>query len=819
MRFNKIILPVILIISSLFKAEAQSFVPPSSSLKICYAGDKVTRIYIPPPAKSSRAKGSKGAAITVTYTGFNPDAKAAMEYAVSILSSILPTDINIYVKASWIQMTDASILGSTGVTVYYKGSFFDAINPDVYYPVALAEKIAGKGLNVDTDPDISMSLNSKISWYTGTDGKTPVDKYDLVTVILHEMCHGLGFNESMNSNDTIGWYGFNSVPEIFDTFIENFEGRKLIDTKYFNNYSTDLYSQLTGNNIYFNGPLLSNYTSGNRATLYAPSKWKSGSSISHLDEYRTLPVNAMMTPFINKAEAIHDPGKLTMSILGDVGWINTKLYHTPFRDTEQNPGHFDFNVRIKSDTLFNKDMVGLVYSFDNFATDDTLFLPYNPVNDTFSIALNIPVSGTRISYYFFTKDYFNRIYRLPSTGSKIPYVFYVGTDTVKPQLSHIPLDYFFNRIDTILFSSRASDNIGIDSVYIEYKINAGNTRYLRLKNDSLDYYTNFLRIAKGSIKAGDSIQYKVIAIDKANLVNQKKMPATGYYIIHIEATGEDVDSYVTDFSGSASDFVNRGFSVIQPANFTSPALHTRHPYESPEISDKSIEYTSVLRHPITVDATGMIISFKEIVLVEPGEPRSVFGSPDFYDYVIVEGSKNFGKTWFWLINGYDSRMSTVFESAYNSSFNGMNSTATGREDMYSRHTINISSSAAIVKGDTLMVRFRLFSDPYANGWGWAIDDLSIKSVASPVEKVATSDVKVFPNPGSGRFTLDTRGFTSGKKLNLSILNSTGVKMTQIEITSGSENMIDISGFPSGIYILVINDNRRISSIKYCLTGN
>lgn len=819
MRFIRIIIPVILITSSLFKVEAQSFVPPSSSRKICYAGDKVTRIYIPPPAKSSRAKGSKGATIIVSYTGFTSDTKAAMEYATSILSSMLPTDVKIYVKATWMLMTDPGILGSTGVTVYYKGSFFDAINPDVYYPVTLAEKIAGKGLNVDTDPDIQMSLNSKISWYTGTDGNTPVDKYDLVTVILHEMCHGLGFEDSMDSNDTIGWYGLNSVPEIFDTFIENFSGSKLIDTKYFSNYSTDLYSQLTGDNIYFNGPLLSNYTSGNRARLYAPSKWKSRSSISHLDEYRTLPVDAMMTPFIDKGEAIHNPGKLTMSILGDVGWINTKLYHTPFRDTEQNPGHFDFKVRIKSDTLFNKNTVGLVYSFDNFATDDTLFLPYNPANDTFNIALNIPGFGSRISYYFFAKDYFNRIYKLPSTGSIKPYVFFVGTDTVKPQLSHIPLDYFFDRIDTIVFSSRASDNIGIDSVYIEYKINTGDTRYLRLKNDSLNYYSNFLRIAKGSIKAGDSILYKVIAIDKANLVNQKKLPAAGYYIIHIEATSEAVDSYITDFSGGANDFVNRGFSVTQPHYFTSPALQTRHPYESPEIDDKSIEYTSVLRYPIIVDTTGMIITFKEIVLVEPGELLSVFGSPDFYDYVIVEGSKNFGKTWFWLIKGYDSRISTIFESTYNSSFNGMNSTATGREDLYSLHTIDLSSSTVLTKGDTLMIRFRLFSDAYAYGWGWAIDDLSIKSVAAPVEKVTTSDVKVFPNPGSGRFTLDTRGFTSGKKLNLSILNSTGVKMTQMEITSGSENMIDISGYPSGIYILVINDGRKISSIKYCLTGN
>ncbi|MBA4321552.1 MAG: hypothetical protein C0408_01920, partial [Odoribacter sp.] len=682
MRFSGIFLSVFLTVSSLFKVEGQSFVPPSSYQRICYAGDKVTRIYIPPPDGSFRAKGFKGATINVSYTGFTSEARAAMEYAISILSSLLPQNVTISVKATWIQMKEPGILGSSGVGVYFKGSFFDAINPDVYYPVALAEKIAGKGLNGAAEPDIQITFNSKINWYTGTDGNTSADKYDLVTVVIHEMLHGLGFNDTMNSNDTIGWYGFNSVPDIFDTFVENSSGRKLIDTKYFVNYSADLHSQLTGDQIFFNGPLLSNFTSGIRAKLYAPLKWAPGSSISHLNEYGTLQVNALMTPFINKGEAIHDPGKLTMSILGDIGWINTRIDHTPFRDTEQNPGYFDFNIKIKSDTLFNKNSVCLVYSFDNFVTDDTLYFAYNPVNDTFSIALNIPGYGTRISYYLTAQDYFNRIYQLPSRGSTSPYVFFVGTDTVKPQLSFTTPDYFFDRIDTIRFSALASDNIGIDSVYIEYKINKGTGKHLRLQEESLNSYRSFLLFEKGAIKAGDSIQYNVIAVDKANVSNRKTLPATGNYVIHIEAISTITDSYVTDFPVGAGDFVNRGFSVTQPAYFTSPALHTKHPYESPDKDNMSIEYTSVIRNPVIVDVTGMIISFKEIVLVEPGDQGSYFGSSDFYDYVIVEGSKNFGKTWFPLDKGYDSRVSPVFESAYNSAFTGMNSRAIGRQDMY-----------------------------------------------------------------------------------------------------------------------------------------
>ena len=83
---------------------------------------------------------------------------------------------------------------------------------------------------------------------------------------------------------------------------------------------------------------------------------------------------------------------------------------------------------------------------------------------------------------------------------------------------------------------------------------------------------------------------------------------------------------------------------LRPVGFTKYGLNSKHPYESPEDNDKTIEYTSMLRHPLKFNESGLIISFNEIVLVEPGEDGSLFGSDDFYDYVIVEGSKNFGKT-------------------------------------------------------------------------------------------------------------------------------------------------------------------------------
>ncbi len=98
------------------------------------------------------------------------------------------------------------------------------------------------------------------------------------------------------------------------------------------------------------------------------SKWDDGSSISHLDEELTDEPNTLMTPYIDMGEAIHDPGKYTFSMLGDLGWINTRIVHEPVNDSEENIEEIVLSAKIESDTLYNRDIVGVVYSFDNFIT-------------------------------------------------------------------------------------------------------------------------------------------------------------------------------------------------------------------------------------------------------------------------------------------------------------------------------------------------------------------------------------------------------------------------------------------------------------------
>lgn len=809
----------ILFITMVLPLKAQDLIKNSSVTGLCYAGKKINRIYIPPPDEFFSKSGKRGnASVTIYYSGFSETAKTAIEKARLILEAMLPADVKLTISASWEKISTAGVLANSSITGYVGGWAIDALNPYAIYPVALAEKIAGMSINDDLGGDMQLTVNSSVNWYLGTDGQTPPTKYDLITVALHEICHGLGFYDSMNTDGTIGWYGSYSIPMIYDTFVENSSGKRLTDTLAFPNYSASLNNQMTGGHLYFKGPLLSNYTSGGRAKLWVPSVFDAGSSISHLDEDTTLKENSLMTPYIDLGEAIHNPGKLTFSILGDLGWINTRISHRPPKDSEDHLIEIILSAKIESDTSYNRDRVGVVFSFNNFSSSDTLFMTSPNSDDLFNTTINIPSYNTELQYYFFVEDHFMRIYRSPSLIELYRYKIYIGTDTIKPVLSHTPVNYYLETIDTIKFKAFAVDNLGLDTVYLEYRVNNGPLNYLGLQAGKSDSYGTSINAKMLNLNGGDSIKYRIFAFDSALSPNTSVLPENGYFVIPVEDIETVVASYATDFTNATPDFFNIGFDISKQAGFSKFGLNTKHPYESPEDNNKSIEYTAMLRHPLKFNESGIVINFSEIVLVEPGEPGSVFGSSDFYDYVIVEGSKNFGKTWFALADGYDSRLVSSWESAYNNSVVDQNSTATGNESMLHKHTIYYKPSDKISAGDTMMLRFRLYSDPFANGWGWVVEDLKINPLIDAVEKIDIGETKVYPNPGNGliKISSDPESSRAGKPIRYSVFNSAGTCILNNHNLEGSETLLDISQYPTGLYIIVLYCDDGIKKMKYTL---
>ena len=257
------------------------------------------------------------AVIHVTYLkDWDPQAKAAFEYAKHIWETQISSPVPIEIRAEWIAESNPSILGGAWPEGVVK-NFSGAPVKDTWYLYPLANKLAG----VDLDPsshDINAQFNSNFSrWYFGTDGKTPSDRYDFVSVVLHEIAHGLGFYHTFQMAGSSGSWGFQSFPIAYDRFLANGAGQTLMDA--FPNNSTALGAQLTSNDIFFSGTAATK-AYGSPPELYAPSVWSQGSSLAHVGEGFNNTADALMTYSLSNGEVQQNPGPLALGILKDLGW-------------------------------------------------------------------------------------------------------------------------------------------------------------------------------------------------------------------------------------------------------------------------------------------------------------------------------------------------------------------------------------------------------------------------------------------------------------------------------------------------------------------
>jgi hypothetical protein len=204
------------------------------------------------------------------------------------------------------------------------------------------------------------------------------------------------------------------------------------------------------------------------------------------------------------------------------------------------------------------------------------------------------------------------------------------------------------------------------------------------------------------------------------------------------------------------------------------------------------------------------MAFNEIVLVEPGEVLTKFGDEEFWDYVIVEGSKDKGETWLPLTDGYDSRANSTWEQEYNDNISENNSTAVAIPEWYMEREINMLENGNFKAGDTIRIRFRLYSDPFANGWGWTIDNLQIqKTVSSPLAQLSPKNIRVYPNPANHILNVNVYSKNTFDKLTFELSNLSGQKISilQQEDSDGEiHREFDLSGLPSGMYFLTIKEN-------------
>ncbi len=279
---------------------------------------------------------SQGLDFDVRWIGPWPGgAQTAYNYALDIWSAhIASSGVTVVISATWTSLGSTGPLGWGGPMLSTCSS--GCPYPDTLYPFALLDQIKGAE-QWEGYWDIQTTINSDKNFYLGLDGQPGSNQSDLVTVVLHEVGHGLGLLGGMwIDGATCGQpyqlpcycdeleYGClrNGLPYIYDRFIEDNAGVSVLNTSKYPDESPALAAALTSEALFFDGTNANAGNGGGRVPIYVPSTWAPGSSYSHLN-YTTYYgfENSLMTYMLTQGDSYHAPGPVVMGIFQDEGWV------------------------------------------------------------------------------------------------------------------------------------------------------------------------------------------------------------------------------------------------------------------------------------------------------------------------------------------------------------------------------------------------------------------------------------------------------------------------------------------------------------------
>lgn len=183
----------------------------------------------------------------------------AFQHAAEIWGATLTSNVTIRVGASFVPLSctaTSAVLGSAGANDIFS-DFPGAPRANTWYPSALASKLAGADQSDPADPHIVARFNSRLGlfpdclpgdgFYLGLDNQAGA-RIDLITVLLHEMAHGLGFQtftDSETGEETVG------IPSIWDYYlVNNRNNRAWVEMTNAERAAT----AVSGNGLSWNGP-------------------------------------------------------------------------------------------------------------------------------------------------------------------------------------------------------------------------------------------------------------------------------------------------------------------------------------------------------------------------------------------------------------------------------------------------------------------------------------------------------------------------------------------------------------------------------------
>lgn len=248
------------------------------------------------------------------------DVRPAIEKAIYIMERAWTSKVPVRMRIQFKKFKRRNVLANGGGTLFCRiKTLFDEL-----VPIAAGEAVLERDLNGDEDDkkkyDVLITINSEAAWYPGTDGHTPNNRYDLVTVLLHEIYHNLIFTggifvDKRSDDHQVARVNREFITR-FDAFLANNDGCAILG--YLDDDKLKRRTKLSGErllaNALVNDKLYFGFKGyGKLERLNAPRTFQPKSSIYHLDR-RVNGDDALMSPQLKRGFSIHAIGPKILAI-------------------------------------------------------------------------------------------------------------------------------------------------------------------------------------------------------------------------------------------------------------------------------------------------------------------------------------------------------------------------------------------------------------------------------------------------------------------------------------------------------------------------
>jgi hypothetical protein len=302
------------------------------------------------PDPASGAGGNSGATLGAQRL-------IAFQRAAAIWATHLSSPVEITIDANFDSLpcsATSATLGAAGATTVHR-DFAGALRANIWYPQALANSLAGTDLSPG-DSDVAARFSSALgttctfprSWYYGLDGNPPGNALDFVSVVLHELGHGLGFQSFVDLASGTKLLG---LDDVFSLNLEDHSTGKRYPQM--TNQERVVASQNSGNLHWIganvtaaSGLLTAGRHSSGHVRMYAPNPQQPGSSVSHFDT--ALTPNELMEPFYVGPNHSVD---LAAELFVDLGWMPSGASDDNFHDFDGD-GKADLVLRGTNNTFW-----------------------------------------------------------------------------------------------------------------------------------------------------------------------------------------------------------------------------------------------------------------------------------------------------------------------------------------------------------------------------------------------------------------------------------------------------------------------------------